>query len=85
MKDKQLLGTFNEWHDLSMFDEDVIAYQSRLKYLLDEEAKYDHAKHLGEKEGVLKVAKELAALNIDIETIQKATGLPLKDIENLSR
>lgn len=53
MKDEHLLEAFNVWQDLSMSDEEVIAYQSRLKYLLDEEAKYDHAKHEGKKRSAL--------------------------------
>lgn len=87
MKDELLLEAFNVWEELSQSSEERIAYQSRLKYILDEEAKYDHARHEGRKEGIeqgiLKVAKELIGLGLDIATIQKATGLTKEEIEAL--
>lgn len=89
MKDEHLLDAFNVWEELSQSPEYVLAYQSRLKYILDEEAKYDHAKHegieQGIEQGILKVAKELIALGLDIETIQKATGLTKEEIEALKK
>lgn len=39
----------------------------------------------GRKEGIEQVAKELLALNIDIETIKKATGLEVEELLKLER
>lgn len=83
MKDEHLLGAFNVWEELSQSPEETVAYLSRLKYILDEEGKFEHARNEGEKEGIVKVAKELIALNLDIESISKATGLSHDEIEAL--
>ena len=51
MEDNNLLEAFNVWEELSQTPETIIAYQSRLKYILDEEAKLDDAKYYAEQEG----------------------------------
>src|SRR5690625_486190 len=38
MKDKTLHSAFNNWEEISMIPEQRIAYESRLKYVMDEEA-----------------------------------------------
>ena len=43
MKDENLLKAFDAWEELSQSPETMIAYQSRLKYIIDEEAKIKHA------------------------------------------
>ncbi|MEG0258291.1 MAG: Rpn family recombination-promoting nuclease/putative transposase [Lysinibacillus sp.] len=87
MKDENLLEAFNAWEYLSQTPETKIAYESRLKVILDEEARLDdmHEKGIekGIEKGVLKVAKELISLNLDLETIRKATGLSIEEIEAL--
>ena len=54
MKDEHLLEAFGVWQELSQSPEERMAYISRLKYILDEEAKYDHARDEGEKAGIEK-------------------------------
>ncbi|WPK11382.1 hypothetical protein R6U77_16035 [Lysinibacillus louembei] len=95
MKDETLLEAFNVWESLSQTPDTIIAYQSRLKAILDEEARLDDVREKslqeglekgleqGIEKGVLKVAKELIALNLDMETIQRATGLTEQEIEKL--
>ncbi|MEX3746857.1 hypothetical protein [Lysinibacillus xylanilyticus] len=46
------------WRELNLSQEEVIAYQSRLKYILDEEAKLDYAKHMAEQKGMQKGIEE---------------------------
>ena len=87
MKDENLVEAFNEWENLSQTPETIIAYQSRLKAILDEEARLDDVREKsleeGIEEGVKKVAKELISLNLNLETIKKATGLSIEEIETL--
>ncbi|MEK4699305.1 hypothetical protein MKX47_06875 [Solibacillus sp. FSL R7-0668] len=87
MKDETLLEAFNAWKILSQTPETIIAYQSRLKAILDEEARLADVREKsleeGFEEGVLKVAKELLPLHLDLETITKATGLSIEEIEKL--
>ncbi|WP_264879250.1 Rpn family recombination-promoting nuclease/putative transposase [Sporosarcina sp. NCCP-2378] len=52
MRDEQLQEAFTVWQDLSQSPEEFLAYQSRLKYILDEEAKFDDVKHMAEKKGL---------------------------------
>ncbi|WP_374967334.1 Rpn family recombination-promoting nuclease/putative transposase [Lysinibacillus sp. RS5] len=101
MKDEHLLQAFNVWEELSLSQEDVIAYQSRLKYILDEEAKLDYAKHMAEQKGIeerkkegkkegKKEAKEeitnnLLVNNMDIDFISKITGLSMERIEEIKK
>lgn len=54
MKDEELFNAFNVWQDLSQSPEDYYAYQSRLKYILDEAAKLEDTKYIAEKEGLSK-------------------------------
>lgn len=51
MRDEQLQDAFAVWQELSQSPEEFLAYQSRLKYILDEEAKLDDVKHMAEKKG----------------------------------
>ena len=51
MEDKDLQDAFGVWQDLSRSQEETLAYESRLKYIMDEEAKLDDAKYFAQKEG----------------------------------
>ena len=43
MKDERLIEAFTAWEELSQTPDTIIAYQSRLKTIIDEEAKLDYA------------------------------------------
>ncbi|MFJ8099814.1 Rpn family recombination-promoting nuclease/putative transposase [Lysinibacillus sp. NPDC096212] len=87
MKDEHLLQAFNVWEELSLSQEDVIAYQSRLKYILDEEAKLEDVKHMAEQQGIEKekeeTANKLLANGMDIDFIHKITDLSVERIEEI--
>lgn len=62
MKDIHLREAFEAWEELSQDPESIIAYQSRVKYIIDEaaaleDAKY-HAEQAGIKKGIQKGMKE---------------------------
>ncbi|WP_375200381.1 hypothetical protein [Bacillus sp. RS11] len=44
----------NFWMELNLSQEEMIAYLSRIKYILDEEAKLDDVKHMAEQKGMQK-------------------------------
>jgi len=89
----------NFWIELNLSQEEVIAYQSRLKYILDEEAKLDDVKHMAEQKGMQKgieerkkegeneakeeIANNLLVNNMDIDFISKITGLSMERIEEI--
>ncbi|MEY9971327.1 putative transposase/invertase (TIGR01784 family) [Lysinibacillus sp. RC46] len=91
MKGEHLLQAFNVWEELSLSQEDVIAYQSRLKSILDEEAKLEDVKHMAEQLGIEKgiekekeeTANKLLANGMDIDFIHKITGLSTERIEEI--
>ncbi len=56
-------------------------YEARHKYLHDEASMMESAKLAGIKE----VAKNMLALNLDITTIAKATGLTEQEINTLRK
>ncbi|CAM5474138.1 hypothetical protein LSPH24S_06829 [Lysinibacillus sphaericus] len=65
MKDEELFNAMNVWHDLSQSPEDYYAYQSRLKYILDEAAKLEDTKYIAEQEGLLKGIEQGIAQGIE--------------------
>lgn len=87
MKDEHLLQAFNVWEELSLSQEDVIAYQSRLKYILDEEAKLEDVKHMAEQKGIEKekeeTANKLLASGMDIDFIHRITDLSVERIKEI--
>ena len=87
MKDENLLEAFGVWENMSQTPETVLAYQSRLKYMLDEEAKIADTLAKGKKEGIAegieKVAKNMIAKGKSNEEISDVTELTLEEIEAL--
>ncbi|MEY9976780.1 hypothetical protein [Lysinibacillus sp. RC79] len=85
------------WEELSLSQEEVIAYLSRLKYILDEAAKLEDVKYMAEKKGIEKgkakekgrkevkedVANKLLANGMDIDFIRKITNLSVERIEEI--
>lgn len=51
MRDENLREAFDVWEEISQTPETILAYQSRLKYIIDEEAKLADAKLEGKEEG----------------------------------
>jgi len=47
-----LQDAFGVWQELSRSREETLAYESRLKYILDEEAKLGDARYFAKKEGI---------------------------------
>ncbi|WP_375200380.1 hypothetical protein [Bacillus sp. RS11] len=77
----------NFWMELNLSQEEVIAYLSRIKYILDEEAKLDDVKHMAEQKGKEEAKEEivnnLLVNNMDIDFISKITGLSMERIEEI--
>ena len=57
MKDPRLTDAFSAWEELSQTPESIIAYEARLKKIIDDEAKIDYARHKGEEKGLEKGLK----------------------------
>lgn len=95
MKDDRLNEAFTAWEELSKTQEEVIAYHSRLKVLIDEEAKLDYAKHKGLEQGIeqgIEQGKEamlkqiifkMIASGSDNASIQQLTDASFEEIEAL--
>lgn len=99
MKDEILANAFSAWEELSKSKEDMLAYESRLKYILDEEAKLEDVKYLAEKkgreegrkegkekgkqEGKEETARNLLAEKMDVDFIAKVTGLTVERIKEI--
>ncbi|WP_375199294.1 Rpn family recombination-promoting nuclease/putative transposase [Bacillus sp. RS11] len=52
MKDENLRAAFDTWGEISQSPETILAYQSRLKYILDEEARYIDGINKGREQGI---------------------------------
>lgn len=99
MNDKRIKDALTIWQELSQSPEEYYAYESRLKYILDEEAKLEDAKYFAEKEGVAKgieqgieqgekkkqqeIALKMLQKNMDLESIAEFTELTLDEINKL--
>ena len=55
--DENIREALQAWEEISQDPDNIIAYQSRVKYLLDEEAKIEDAKYYAEQEGIEKGIK----------------------------
>ena len=79
MKDDKLYSAFQNWEKLSSTEEEMIAYEARIKRIVDEEAARREAKDEGEKVGEIKameeVTRRLLVKGLDIETIDEVTEL----------
>ncbi|WP_342557980.1 Rpn family recombination-promoting nuclease/putative transposase [Metasolibacillus sp. FSL K6-0083] len=89
MKDKNLRQAFSAWEELSQTPESRIAYESRLKYILDEEAGKQDAHAAGYKEGI-EQGIEQTAINMLKKgfadaIIAEVTALPLEKIRQLRK
>lgn len=79
------------WEELSQTPETIIAYQSRLKYMIDEVAKLEDAKYHAQQEGIEKgiekgikaVAKNMIASGYDNEQIMQLTSLTVEEVLQL--
>ena len=95
MEDKNLQEAFGAWEEMSQTKETIIAYQSRLKYILDEEAKLEDVKYHAEREGIEKgigqgieqgieqIAKKMIAKGKSSKEIIELTELSLEEVNAL--
>ncbi|WP_260858148.1 Rpn family recombination-promoting nuclease/putative transposase [Bacillus sp. FJAT-22090] len=94
MKDEHLLGAFTSWEELSSTPDGLLAYRTRLKQVMDEEAAVKEAKireqvalEKGVEQGT-QTANENTACNLlemkmGIQDISKATGLSVEHVASL--
>lgn len=92
MQDDKLHDAFKNWERLGSTQEEVLAYEARLKQVNDEEAAIEEAKlreeearQEGKEEGIKEVAKNLLLQNIDEKQIIKATKITREELERIKR
>lgn len=91
MKDENLLEAFTAWENLSQTPDTIMAYHSRLKAIIDEEAKLDYMHHKGREEGIeegreegkIEIAKSMLLDQESIEKIIRYTGLSEEFLKEL--
>ena len=98
MKDEYLQDAFASWNEISVEPEGLLAYRARLKEVLDEESfikeaklREEAARVEGTEEGVQKGAQQakeenarnFLAMDIDVETVAKGTGLSVERVREL--
>ncbi len=98
MKDETLKDAFKSWEEMSLTREQRLAYDSRLKKILDEESavreaelrlqeEVEKAKKEGMEEGIKKekesIVRRLLDKGMDIDTIAEITGLEKDRIKNI--
>lgn len=95
MSDERLLNVFTTWEELSQTSDSIIAYQSRLKAIIDEEAKIDYAEYKGLEKGIergieqgqekgkVEVVLAGAENGLDIPTLAKITGYSEERVQEI--
>src|SRR5699024_9231237 len=85
MNDERIREAFETWEELSRTPDEKIAYESRLKTIIDAEARLADARSMGENEGKLETARNLLKMDIDVENIKKARGSRKVRIYNIQQ
>ena len=89
MKEKHQGGEFIKWDNQGETIEERFANFSRLKVLIDEEAKLDYAEHKGREQGrdttLKQIILKMIANGSDNEAIQALTDVTLEKIEALRK
>jgi len=91
MKDENLRAAFDTWEEISQSPETILAYQSRLKYILDEEARYIDGINKGRAQGLeqgrkqeqIELVKKLLKRHESIEEIMDLLSLSREEIERI--
>lgn len=95
MKDENLSAAFDTSEEISQAPETILAYQSRLKYILDEEARYIDGINKGREQGLeqgieqgrkqeqIELVKKLLKRHETVEEIMDLLGLSREEIERI--
>ena len=89
--DENIRKAFQAWEEISQDPDNIIAYQSRVKYMLDEAAKIEDAKYYAEQEGIEKgikkgiegIAKKMIIKGNSDKEIMELTNLSLAEVQAL--
>ena len=86
-QDPILQKAINKWEHMSQDSSFRQAYEAREKALMDEAAKFAHARNEGKKEGIqqgkIQMIKGMHELGVPLETIAKASKLGIDEIERI--
>jgi len=90
-QDPILQKAMNKWERMSQDSSFRQAYEAREKALMDEAAKFAHARNEGKKEGIqegvqqgkIQMIKGMHELGVPLETIAKASKLGIDEVERI--
>ncbi|PHE89559.1 ATPase, partial [Bacillus toyonensis] len=92
-QDPILQKAMDKWERMSQDSSFRQAYEAREKALMDEAAKFAHARNEGKKEGIqegvqqgkIQMIKGMHERGVPIETIAKASKLSIEEVEHILR
>ena len=86
-QDPILQKAINKWEHMSQDSSFRQAYEAREKALMDEAAKFAHARNEGKKEGIqqgkIQMIKGMHELGVPLETIAKASKLGIGEVKRI--
>ncbi|MBH0357153.1 Rpn family recombination-promoting nuclease/putative transposase [Bacillus toyonensis] len=86
-QDPILQKAMNNWERMSQDSSFRQAYEAREKALMDEAAKFAHARNEGKKEGIqqgkIQMIKGMHELGVPLETIAKASKLDIDEVKRI--
>ena len=91
MTDSRLEQAFQKWEELSQTPESILAYDARLKAILDEEARIEYAetkgfeqgKDTGFEDGLRQAAQSILDQGYSMQEVSKLLNLPVETIQKL--
>nr|WP_275899660.1 PD-(D/E)XK nuclease family transposase [Bacillus piscicola] len=83
MTDERLRDAFSAWEELSQTPDSIIAYESRLKKIIDEEAKIDYAEYKGSEATKVEVILTGAKKGLDLELLAELTGYSVEKVQEV--
>lgn len=83
MGDHRLTDAFNAWEELSQTPESIIAYESRLKKIIDDEAKIDYARYKGKEEAKAEFVRNMLSDGLPLERVAKYAELTMEQVKEI--
>ena len=95
MTDSRLEQAFQKWEELSQTPESILAYDARLKAILDEEARIEYAEtkgfekgkdkgfKQGKDNGLRQAAQSILDQGYSMQEVSKLLNLPVEKIQKL--
>lgn len=82
-KEKEIKEAIETLEDISSDEAKERIAELRQKYIMDKKSELRTAEEIGRKKGQIEIAKKMLKENMEIEVVERITGLSKEEIENI--